>query len=140
DHHFKSENSPLPSNSIVDIAIDGASGEVFIATDEGLVSYRGEATTAAEGSMEGVVVYPNPVPPDYSGRIGIKNLPENALVRITTLSGRLIYENRALGGQMVWNRLDQDGRAMASGIYLVFVTQDKSLSPFTQMGKIFLLD
>lgn len=140
DHHFKSENSPLPSNSIIDIAIDDVSGEVFIATDGGLVSYRGEATTTVPGSVGAVVVYPNPVPPDYKGSIGIKDLPENALVRITTLSGRLIYENRALGGQVVWNRLDLDGRELASGIYLVFATQDKSLSPYTQIGKIFLLD
>ena len=140
DHHFRSDNSPLPSNSIVDIAIDPVSGEVFIATESGLVSYRGEATEDDPASFSPLAVFPNPVPPAYAGPIGIKNLPENALVRITTLAGRLIYENRALGGQLVWDRLDQDGRNVANGIYLVFATQDKSLAPYTQVGKIFLLD
>ena len=140
DHHFRSDNSPLPSNSIVDIAIDPVSGEVFIATESGLVSYRGEATEDDPASFSPLAVFPNPVPPAYAGPIGIKNLPENALVRITTLAGRLIYEDRALGGQLVWDRLDQDGRNVANGIYLVFATQDKSLAPYTQVGKIFLLD
>ena len=130
----------MPSNSIVDIAIDPVSGEVFIATESGLVSYRGEATEDDPASFSPLAVFPNPVPPAYAGPIGIKNLPENARVRITTLAGRMIYENRALGGQLVWDRLDQDGRNVANGIYLVFATQDKSLAPYTQVGKIFLLD
>ncbi len=140
DHHFRTDNSPLPDNSINDIAIDPVSGEVYIATDEGLVSYRGEATESMPGVFADLAIYPNPVPPSYTGRIGIKNLGENSLVRITTLSGRLIYENRAIGGQLVWDRRDQDGRQVASGIYLVFATRDQSLSPSTQVGKIFLLN
>lgn len=140
DHHFRTDNSPLPDNSITDIAIDPSSGEVFIATDQGLVSYRGEATEADPGSFERLAVFPNPVPPSYHGQVGIKNLAENSLVRITTLSGRLIYENRAKGGQMVWDRMDQDGRQVANGIYLVFATQDQSITPYTQVGKIFILD
>lgn len=140
DHHFRTDNSPLPHNSINDIAIDPVSGEVFIATEEGLVSYRGEATEPETPAVQPLAVFPNPVPPGFTGQIGIKHLPENALVRITTLSGQLIYEGRSLGGQFVWNRSDQDGRKVASGIYLVFATQDRSLSPFTQVGKIFILD
>lgn len=140
DHHFHVNNSPLPDNSITDIAIDHASGEVYIATLQGLVSYRGEATRSEPVSHTPLAIFPNPVPPEYSGMIGIKDLPENALVRITTMAGRLIYENRALGGQLVWNRQDQDGRQVASGVYLVFATQDRSLEPFTQVGKIFILD
>ncbi|MBY5959450.1 hypothetical protein KUV50_14965 [Membranicola marinus] len=140
DNHFTVDNSPLPSNSITDIAINQTSGEVFIATDEGLVSYRGAATESNPGSFEQMAVFPNPVPPAYKGPVGVKNLPENALVRIATLGGRLIYENRAQGGQLVWDRRDQDGRPVASGIYLVFATLDQSVAPFTQVGKVFLLD
>lgn len=140
DHHFHTDNSPLPDNSINDITIDPVSGEVYIATDEGLVSYRGEATESKPGVFAELAIYPNPVPPSYTGVIGVKNLGENSLVRITTLSGRLIYENRAIGGQLVWDRRDQDGRQVASGIYLVYATRDQSATPYTQVGKIFMLD
>lgn len=139
DHHFTAENSPLPHNSISDIAIDPVSGEVFIATDEGLVSYRGEAVESLTGASSSVTVYPNPVPPEYSGQVGIRELPENALVRITTLSGRQVFEKRALGGQVVWDQRDQDGRKLGSGVYLIYATKDDSFSPYTLTGKVFLL-
>src|SRR5690625_7076965 len=85
DHHFKTEISSNPHNSISDIAIDHQYGEVYIATDGGLVSYRGEsiAPSAAEGKP--LKIFPNPVPPEYDSQIGIQDIPENALIRITTL-------------------------------------------------------
>ncbi|WP_236974511.1 type IX secretion system anionic LPS delivery protein PorZ [Membranihabitans maritimus] len=140
EHHFTVQNSPLPSDNITDISIDDESGEVYIATEEGLVSYKGEATLTDQVNQKKVVVYPNPVPPDFNGRVGIKELSSNALVRITSLDGRLIYENRATGGQLVWDRVDQDGRPVKSGVYLVFATSDESLNPFTQVGKVFILN
>lgn len=139
DHHFTSTNSPLPSNIVNDIAIDEESGEVYISTEGGLVSYRAEATKTVFVDRKKAVVYPNPVPPTFDGQIGIRDLSSNALVRITSLDGRLIYERRAVGGQLAWDRLDQDGRPVDGGIYLVFATSDESLAPFTQVGKIFLL-
>lgn len=139
DHHFHTDNSPLPHNTVSDITIDEKSGEVYIATDDGLVSYRGEAVDAQRGESSQITVFPNPVPPQFNGSVGIRDVGENALVRITTLSGRLIYENRAIGGQLAWNRLDQDGSPVASGIYLVYATTDQSLAPYTQVGKVFIL-
>ncbi len=43
-YHLTINNSPLPSNVINDIDINSSTGEVFIATDKGLVSFRGIAT------------------------------------------------------------------------------------------------
>ncbi|GAA5221766.1 type IX secretion system anionic LPS delivery protein PorZ [Membranihabitans marinus] len=139
DHHFTTSNSPLPSNIVNDIAIDEESGEVYISTEGGLLSYRAEATKTKFVDRKKAVVYPNPVPPTFGGQIGIKELSNNALVRITSLDGRLIYERRAVGGQLAWDGLDRDGQQVKGGIYLVFATSDESLSPFTQVGKIFLL-
>lgn len=139
DHHFKADNSPLPDNSVSDIAIDHESGEVFIATDGGLVSYRGESVQSSSAEGRPVKIFPNPVPPGYDAQVGIEDIPENSLVRITTLSGRLIYENRAIGGRLVWDQRDQDGRRVGSGVYLVFATGDDAYAPYTQTGKIFIL-
>ena len=44
---FTKENSPLPSNMINDIDINEVTGEVFIATEAGMVSYKGNATSGA---------------------------------------------------------------------------------------------
>ncbi|HBK84230.1 MAG TPA: ABC transporter substrate-binding protein, partial [Flavobacterium sp.] len=45
-NRFTVANSPLPSNNIQDIEIDDATGEVFFATDKGLISYLGVNTKA----------------------------------------------------------------------------------------------
>ena len=39
-------------------------------------------------------------------------------------SGRLVYENEALGGQMIWNGSDYNGKRVSSGVYMVFTVDD----------------
>ncbi len=118
--HFTTENSPLLSNNIVDIAID-ENGEVFIGTTNGIISYRGEA---AEGKPvnDHVYAFPNPVRPGYTGPIAIKGLVNNAEVKITDAYGNVVYTNQAEGGQAIWNGYNFDGIRAASGVYVVFIT------------------
>ena len=117
--YFTTENSPLLSNNVLSIGIEDASGEVFIGTELGIVSYKGSATSGSFLHDE-AFVYPNPVRPEYKGDIAIKGLAENAYVKITDVQGTLMYETRALGGQAVWNGNDYTGRRAATGVYLVF--------------------
>ncbi len=124
-YRFTENNSPLLSNDVNRIAIDGQSGEVFISTFKGICSFRSTATQAVSDSNN-VLVFPNPVPPGYQGTIAIKGLPENANVKITELSGRLIFETRSLGGQAIWNGRSYKGEKIASGVYLVFVSNGKT--------------
>ncbi len=121
--HFKHDNSPLLSNDVKKIAIDDKTGEVFFATSQGICSYR---STATEGGTtnENVIVFPNPVPPGYAGSIAIRGLVNNALVKITELDGRLVYQSRSNGGQAVWNGLDYRGRKISTGVYLVLISDD----------------
>jgi len=121
--HFTKENSPLPTDTILQIIIEPKNGEVFFQTSQELVSYRGTATKEVlhQGQL---FIFPNPVPPDFNGPISIKNLVENAQVKITDLNGKLIYQTRALGGQAIWNGQTYEGKHVATGIYLVFVRDD----------------
>src|SRR5690606_8927416 len=80
-HHFTTSNSPLPSDVIQSIAIDGATGEVFIGTDNGVVSYRSTATDGA-ASNECAKVFPNPVRENYHGPVAITGLERNTNVKI----------------------------------------------------------
>ena len=52
----------------------------------------------------------------------IKGFVENADVRITDISGQLVYKTTALGGQAIWNGKDYTGRRPQSGVYLIFAT------------------
>ncbi|MFD1871884.1 hypothetical protein [Hymenobacter bucti] len=119
--HFTTTNSPLPSNSIVDVAVNDKTGEVFVATDGGVVSYQGSAslTDAAPSCAE---VFPNPVPPDFAGQVGIRGLVNNAFVKITDVAGHLVYSTRANGGTLTWDLNDAQGRRVRSGVYLVLTS------------------
>lgn len=123
-HHFTEENSPLYSNLIVDIAINNQTGEVFFGTDKGIISYKSTATGGGPVNSD-VVVYPNPVKEGYQGVIAIKGLVSNADIKITDVSGILIYATRAEGGQAIWSGTNFDGRRASTGVYLVFATDDE---------------
>ncbi len=122
--HFNESNSPLPSNNILDIAVNEKNGEVFFATDRGLASYRGFATEAGIRHSDDVYAYPNPVRRGYDGYIAVKGLVRNANVKITDISGNLVWETVAEGGQAIWNGQDLRGRRPGTGVYLVFSTND----------------
>lgn len=126
-YRFTEANSPLLSNDVKQISIDQKSGEVFFATAKGICSFR---STATEGGTtnESVLVFPNPVPPGYTGTIAIRGLVNNAIVKITELDGRLVYQTRALGGQAIWDGRNYRGQKIASGAYLVLVSDDGSNS------------
>jgi hypothetical protein len=122
-YRFTEENSPLLSNDVKRIAVDPTTGEVFISTFKGICSFR---STATEGSKknQNVLVFPNPVPPGYNGTIAIRGIVDNALVKITELNGKLVYQTRALGGQAIWDGHNYKGDKISSGIYLVIVRDD----------------
>ncbi len=116
---FNTDNSPLISNHIKDIEINDNSGEIFFATDKGLISYRGSATTGHDEYFD-VYVFPNPVRPDYSGDITITGLVSDVELKITDITGHLVNQTKALGGQAIWNGKNFSSNRVATGVYLVF--------------------
>ena len=121
--NFNTENSPLISNYILGIAIDDLTGEVFFATDRGIISYRGDATVGGE-KCDNYYVFPNPVRHDYTGPIAIRGLVENADVKITDVAGNVVYHSKANGGTAVWNGNTFKGERAQTGVYFVYVTNE----------------
>lgn len=119
-YSFNTSNSPILSNSISDICIDGISGEVFFGTDKGIISFRGESTSGAS-DYGSVNVFPNPVREDYQGPIAISGLMEETTVKITDVSGNLVYETESFGGQAIWDGRNFYGQRVATGTYLIFL-------------------
>ena len=115
-HHFTTENSPLLSNAIQSIAINEKTGEVFIGTGNGLISYQSDAIEGGT-TFENVRAYPNPVRPEYIGPITITGLVENTQIRITDVNGNIIYETLSNGGVATWNGCNQSGSRVATGVY-----------------------
>jgi hypothetical protein len=96
---------------------------VFIATGSGLISYMGEATEGTDNFNE-VYVYPNPVRESYDGPIVVKGLLENTDVKITDISGNLVFKTTSLGGQAIWDGKTLNGNRCKTGVYLVFMNDD----------------
>ncbi len=119
--HFTSKNSPLPSDVVCDVSIDESTGKVYFATEKGVVSYNGDVSTEAN-NFNNAIAYPNPYRPEYKGNVTIKNLPNRALVKITDIVGNLLFEKKAEGGIVEWNTNNAKGKPVASGIYLVLMT------------------
>lgn len=116
--HFTTEDSPLLSNTILSIAIQESTGEVFIGTGEGLMSYMSDAIPASE-NFSGIYAYPNPVHPTYKGYVVIKGLKANTEVRIVDASGNLVKVLTGLGGEVLWDMTNTQGSRVASGVYTV---------------------
>ena len=137
---FTKENSPLFSDRISAIAFDHDTGEAWIGTSEGLISYRSDATLGGNFHSSNVLVFPNPVRPEYEGPIAIKGLAQDATVKITDVAGQLVYETDANGGQAIWDARDYTGRKVNTGVYLVFATSRNSSNPDVAVAKILVVN
>ena len=125
-YRFTKNNSPLPSDNINDIEIDGVSGEVFFATDKGMVSFLGTSTKPSD-SLSDVFVYPNPVRPNFVGTVKISGLTDKANVKITDIEGNLVYEATSSGGTIEWDTKAFGKHKVASGVYMIFVASEDGM-------------
>lgn len=117
--HFSTDNSPLFSDHINSIAINGQNGEVFFSTENGLVSWMGNATQG-EGAFQNLYVWPNPVRETYQGEITIDGLEDKSTVKITDVTGNLVYGTVSIGGRATWNGKNRNGTRPNTGVYLIF--------------------
>lgn len=135
-YKFTKDNSPLPSNNINDIDIDGTTGEVYFATDKGLVSFQAMATAPSE-DLSQAYVYPNPVRPEYTGTVKIAGLSNKANVKITDVQGNLVYETTSIGGTVEWDTTAFGKYKVATGIYMVFLAGEDGID--TNVAKIMII-
>ena len=146
-YHFTTKNSPLPSNFIKDISIDAQNGTVYIATSKGLVSFESGGSKPEE-ELANAFAYPNPVRPEYdilgadnlndiNKGVKIKGITENVNIKITDIEGNLVAEaqsrvnlrssrssyNFAIdGGTAIWNGKNLANHIVASGVYLIMIS------------------
>ncbi|AXT57506.1 T9SS C-terminal target domain-containing protein [Aquimarina sp. AD1] len=119
--HFTADNSPLPTNNVLDISVDDSTGSVYFATEKGLLEFKGTAT-GPEDNLDNVVAFPNPVRPGFNGQVTIKGLTSRSNVKITDIEGNLVYEEVSEGGSIQWDTTAFGRHKVASGVYLILVT------------------
>ena len=119
--HFTADNSPLLANNITALAINQGSGEVFIGTSAGLISYKGDAISG-KNTYANVYVYPNPVRETWKGAVTITGLVADTDIKITDINGNLVHQTKSLGGQAEWDGKNLNGNRVKTGIYLILCT------------------
>lgn len=119
--NFTTKNSPLSSNAVLDIVYDRATGILYIMTDTGLMMYATDSSFP-ENDFDDVIVYPNPVRPDYDGDVEIKGLMDNSNVRITDQRGMVIENGVSNGGTYRFSARRSDGTRLPTGVYNIFIT------------------
>lgn len=135
--NFTKTNSPLPANHITSIAIDQVTGEVFLGTAEGLVSYVCDAT-AGNSLMDEVKIYPNPVRESFEGDIIIQGLVADANLKITDISGNLVRSVIANGGTATWDGRNVYGERVQTGVYLIYISDETAT--YTTVKKILFIN
>jgi hypothetical protein len=119
--HFNSSNSPLFSDNVQSIAVNDITGEVFFATDKGIISYRGHVTEGSDDFSK-AYIFPNPVREYYTGDITVAGLVADVDVKITDISGNIVFTSKAKGGQLIWDGNGMHGKRVSTGVYLVFLS------------------
>jgi hypothetical protein len=128
-NHFNVLNSPVISDSILTIAVDNKTGDVWFGTSKGLQSYRGNATAGGE-KFSGVYAFPNPVREDFTGNVTITGLISDTQINITDISGNLVFKTMSDGGQATWDLKTYNGKHVATGVYLIFCASSDGSEAF----------
>ena len=136
--HFTTSNSPLPSDNIESIAVDAQSGQVYIATDIGLLSYM-DIVTSGASEMKSLKVYPNPfVYAKNTHAITIEGLSDETRIKILTVDGRLVRVLEVKGGRTLWDARDQNGNQLSSGVYTIIAISENGEQK--GMGKVAIIN
>ncbi|WP_169312066.1 two-component regulator propeller domain-containing protein [Fluviicola taffensis] len=117
--NYNKDNSPMISNVVVDMEFNHLTGELFIITDNGMVSLRTDATYE-DAEYSSTTVFPNPVKPDFFGPITIQGIKYNSDVKITDAAGNLVYKTTSNGGTATWNGKRLTGENVSSGVYFIW--------------------
>lgn len=83
--------------------------------------------TLVSADLDGIKVYPNPWRADRhsSQDVLFDNLSLGTTIKIFTISGHRVQEISATGSQARWNRQNDSGQTVASGIY-IYLAEDSS--------------
>jgi hypothetical protein len=131
--NYNEQNSPLFSDSIASVAVDNLTGEVWFGTSEGVLSVR-ETAISGKQAYDNVYSFPNPVREDYEGNVTITGLMKDTQIKITDVSGNLVFETMSEGGQAVWDLSTYNRHRVSTGVYLIFcANNDGSKSYVTKI-------
>ena len=134
---YTTENSPLISNNILDLELDNNTGELYIITNKGLISYRTDATYG-DAEYSNVKVFPNPARPDFDGPITMQGIQYDSDVKITDIAGNVVFQTTSNGGTATWDGKTLTGDRVKTGVYLIWTAPNDGKG--RQVGKVLIVN
>ena len=116
-------NSPLPSNEVLDIALDSREGLAYLVTSKGIavlkIPFRDKISDYSQ-----MIIFPSPYRIPADRPLVVSGIRQGSTVKIFTVSGSLVRELTGLGGgvegyQALWDGRNAQGEWVGSGVYLV---------------------
>ena len=136
-NRFTTENSNLISDNIQSITINDETGEVFIATDLGLVSYY-EIPKAPVKSMDKLKVFPNPFRYSRHSQIVVEGLSKSTRIKVIGVDGIVVNELTGQGGRITWDAYDYNGNQLGTGVYFLVAFEGSGRE--TGVGKVVIVN
>ncbi len=121
---YSKDNSPLISNAILDLKLNHQTGELYIITEEGLVSFRTDATEG-DNTYENTLVFPNPLKPEHTCGVTIQGIAYDSDVRFTDAGGNLVYKTTSNGGTAHWDGKTLSGERVKAGVYFIWTAPNE---------------
>ena len=107
-------------------------------TSSGVLEYESSSVSPAP-TYDDVLVYPNPVRPEYTGAITIKGLMDNSLIKISDASGNVITSLQSSGGVATWDGLNASGERIKSGVYFVLASENENETSSAIVAKFLVI-
>jgi hypothetical protein len=120
--YYNKNNSGILSNRINQIKIDHSNGLLICNTEYGLSILRQAAENLSPSGVS-PLVYPNPVSFNTQRNVAIRNIPENATVKILSVNGQLIKTLKATGSQLVWYF---NNEKITTGVYIAVIIDERT--------------
>lgn len=119
---FNTTNSYIPSNVIYNVCCNPSGNSVYVMTSKGLAEYISDNSGTPEHELDNLLVYPNPVRPDFMGLITIQGLRANSIVKIADSSGLVIKQMKSDSGTATWDGCGLDGKRVSTGVYYIIAS------------------
>jgi len=137
---LRKSNSPLLSDEVYDLDFDSQRKLAYIATSKGVSVLRMPFGDSYK-DYNNLKIFPSPFLIPFHNKMIVDGLMYNSSMKIMTLDGLVIRDINssgvsADGDQLVWDGKNNNGEYVASGVYLLAVTNNSGKNTFSKITVI----
>lgn len=111
-------NSSIPSNSVLGVGCDQATGAVFVVTTRGIAEFQPEGSQVIKSAADHLTIWPSSLTPDYKGYINISGVETGSEYFVFDADdNRIISLGNSGDGSLQWDGRNSNGERVEAGRY-----------------------